>query len=112
LSKRLKRVRSTLSQKQRNTVQADLLPLDTNSLKKSEIWDSDVVIESGDTVLTVNLIQVQEPAVTSPAQVNQATVEELIEHLPSVAKLIATEYQDVFSVSCLRRPECCILSKD
>jgi hypothetical protein len=38
LSKRLKRVRSTLSQKQRNTAQANLLPLDLNSLKKSEIW--------------------------------------------------------------------------
>ena len=96
LSKRLKRVRSTLSQKQRNTVQADLLPLDLNSLMKSEIWDSDVVIESGDTVLMVNLIQVQEPAETSTAQVNQATVEELIEQLSPVAKSIVTEYQDVF----------------
>jgi len=51
---KIKQSLNTMNKKRANT-----LPLDLNSLVKSELWNSDVEIESGDSVLMVNLTQVQ-----------------------------------------------------
>src|SRR5690349_17202236 len=74
------------------------LPLDLNTLVKSEMLDSEVTLESGDTVLMINLIQIQEQEEESilSTELNKATVEELIEQLSPVAKSIATNIRMCF----------------
>lgn len=76
----------------------DTLPLDLNSLVKSDMWNSEVSLESDDTVLLINLTQIQEQIVESinSSELKKATVEEHIQQLPPVAKSIVIEYQDVF----------------
>ena len=88
----------TQSLNTRNKKRANTLPLDLNSLVKSELWNPDVEIESGDIVLMVNLKQVQQSVgeFAASTELNKVAVEELIERLSPVAKSIVTEYQDVF----------------
>jgi hypothetical protein len=97
-SERIKQSLSPVNRKQRRLKLLNPLPLDLNSLTKSELWNNEVELEPGDVILMINITEIQEqqhnPVTIS--QLNKVTVEQIIEQLPSVAKSIVNEFQDVF----------------
>jgi len=88
----------SINRKERRLKLLNPLPLDLNALIKSEMWNNEVELETGDIILMINLTEIQEQLNNpiSISQLNKVTVKQIIEQLPLVPKSIVNEYQDVF----------------
>lgn len=97
-SQKFKQTQSLTIRSKKPFKHSTTLPLDLSSLIQSEIWNSNVELESGDTVLMINVTQVQESNIdrTITNHLNKVNSGEIIEQLSPLAKEVVQEYLDVF----------------